>query len=79
MAILGASVSQQSRNHVTGEITGYSEIMRTSHAENLGFSQINRFTYPGNRASDGGMVAWWHGGMVAWWHGAGTGCSELSA
>lgn len=56
LAILGASVSAQSRNHVSGEITGYSEVLLLSHAKNLGISEIRRFTYSGNRLSDGGLI-----------------------
>lgn len=58
IAILGASASAQVKNHKTGEITGYSEVLRlcllaegTVKPENF-----KRFTYPGNRASDGGLL-----------------------
>ncbi len=56
LAILGASVSQQGRNHVTGQVTGYSEALRVSYSEKIGFSEVKQFTYGGNRASDGGLV-----------------------
>ncbi len=56
IAVFGASVSAQARNHKTGEITGYSEVLREDYSAALGASEIRRITYPGNRLSDGGMV-----------------------
>lgn len=56
IAVFGASVSAQARNHKTGEITGYSEVLREDYLTRLGATEIRRITYPGNRLSDGGML-----------------------
>lgn len=53
--IFGASVSAQTRNRKTDEITGYVEILRRDYQEELGFDEIRQVTYPGNRLSDGGL------------------------
>lgn len=56
LAILGASVSAQSKNHVTGLTTGYSQALMENHADQLGITEWQRFTYAGNRLSDGGIA-----------------------
>ncbi len=64
IAIFGASVSAQSFNHATGEVTGYAEVLRREHAAELGAQDIRQITYPGNRMSDGGLVRL--ADVVAW-------------
>jgi len=56
LAILGASVSAQTRDHLTGEINGYAEVIRSSLGHSLDVTEVHQFTYPGSRASDGGVV-----------------------
>lgn len=56
IVIMGASVSAQSTHHGTGQITGYSEVIRLRHQHDLGTSDIHRITYAGNRLSDGGLI-----------------------
>lgn len=56
IVIMGASVSAQSTHHQTGQITGYSEVIRLRHQQDLGTSDIHRITYAGNRLSDGGLI-----------------------
>jgi hypothetical protein len=56
LAFLGASVTAQKINHQTGDITGYAEAFRVNHCLGLGFTDAVNLAYPGNRASDGGMV-----------------------
>lgn len=58
IAVFGASVSAQSTQHQTGEITGYSEVLRLRHQTELGSNSedIARITFPGNRLSDGGLL-----------------------
>jgi len=55
LAILGASVSAQKANYQTGEVTGYQEVLRYE-AGSVGISEVMDCTYPGNRASDGGLI-----------------------
>jgi hypothetical protein len=54
----GASVTGQSRDHSTGQVTGYTEaikdIMPTMSSSNWTFSTK---AYPGNRFSDGALIA----------------------
>ena len=56
LAVFGASVSAQTRHHITKEITGYVEVLRTRYMDALGVSEIRQITYEGNRLSDGGLV-----------------------
>ena len=56
IAILGASVSAQTTNHITGEVTGYAEVLRREYPERMGVTEIRQISYPGNRASDGGII-----------------------
>jgi lysophospholipase L1-like esterase len=56
VAIYGASVSEQTKNHKTGLITGYAEVLRQDHQAELDISEIRQITYAGNRLSDGGLV-----------------------
>lgn len=58
VAVLGASVSAQTRNHKTGEVTGYSEYLRLRLLDEALTTpeDFKLFTYPGNRASDGGLI-----------------------
>lgn len=56
IAVLGASVSAQNINHTTKEPTGYVEVLRREHMQALGAAEIPQITYPGSRASDGGLV-----------------------
>lgn len=56
IAVLGASVSAQNINHTTKEPTGYVEVLRREHMPRLGASEIPQITYPGSRASDGGLL-----------------------
>lgn len=56
LAIFGASVSDQTVHHKTGEVTGYPEVLRREYAQALGVTEIRQITYPGNRLSDGGLV-----------------------
>lgn len=64
IAIFGASVSHQTVNYATGEVTGYAEVLRREHAAELGVTEIRQITYPGNRLSDGGLVRL--ADVVAW-------------
>ncbi|MFE3835619.1 hypothetical protein [Pseudogemmobacter sonorensis] len=56
LAVLGASVSAQSVHHSTGAVTGYTEVLCRDHLADIGASTLRRFTYPGNRLSDGGLA-----------------------
>ncbi len=56
IAVFGASVSHQTTNHATGEVTGYAECLRREHAAALGATAIRQITYPGSRLSDGGLL-----------------------
>lgn len=56
IAVFGASVSHQTKNHTTGAITGYAEALRRDHAAALGAAEIRQITYAGNRLSDGGLL-----------------------
>ncbi len=56
LAIFGASVSLQTRNHVTKEITGYVPVLQRDHQKALGLSVIQQICYEGNRLSDGGLA-----------------------
>lgn len=56
IAVLGASVSAQNINHTTKEPTGYVEVLRREYIQHLGATEIPQITYPGNRASDGGLL-----------------------
>lgn len=64
LAVFGASVSHQTINHITGEVTGYVEVLRREYSARLGVSEIRQITYPGNRLSDGGLVRL--ANVVAW-------------
>jgi hypothetical protein len=56
ITFLGASVTGQKFDHLTGELTGYVEAFRAQHASRLGFSEVITHAWPGNRLSDAGMV-----------------------
>lgn len=56
IVIMGAAASAQSTHHETGQITGYSEVIRLRHQQDLGASGVQRITYAGNRLSDGGLI-----------------------
>ena len=58
IGVLGASLSAQTVNHKTGELTGYVEALRRSYADALGVvpENIQQFAYGGNRLSDAGLI-----------------------
>ena len=58
IAFLGASLSAQTVNHKTGEITGYVEAFRQKYAKTLQINpkDIGQFAYGGNRLSDAGFI-----------------------
>lgn len=56
VAVLGASLSAQTVDHKSGDITGYCEVLRRDHLEQLGITELRQFTYPGNRLSDAGYI-----------------------
>lgn len=56
VAILGASISAQTTNHITGEVTGYSEALHRDYSDPLNITAFRRLSYSGNRVSDGGMI-----------------------
>lgn len=58
IAVLGASLSAQTVNHKSGELTGYVEAFRRSFCKRLGVNPENivQFAYGGNRLSDAGII-----------------------
>lgn len=54
--VFGASVSAQSFNHNTGELTGYVEALKSKSIAGYELNTIERRVYPGNRLSDGGLI-----------------------
>lgn len=58
IAVLGASLSAQTVNHKTGELTGYVEAFRRMSEVELGLPSENiiQFAYGGNRLSDAGLI-----------------------
>ncbi|WP_255454752.1 glycosyltransferase [Parasphingopyxis sp. CP4] len=57
--VFGASLTGQGVRHDSGEALGYVEFLKRKHAANVNSrsANIKRFCYPGNRLSDGGMIA----------------------
>ena len=56
IAVFGASVSAQTIHHTTGDVTGYAEVWRRDHLDQLGADELHQVVYPGNRLSDGGIL-----------------------
>lgn len=58
ICVLGASLSAQTVNHKTGEVTGYVEAFRRKYSADFGVEDngILQFAYGGNRLSDAGLI-----------------------
>jgi lysophospholipase L1-like esterase len=56
IAFLGASVTGQTHDRETGEVTGYVEAFRNDFAGALGFEEVIVHAYSGNRISDAGLI-----------------------
>lgn len=58
IAVLGASLSAQTVNHKTGELTGYVEAFRQRCKKEFALppEQVKQFAYGGNRLSDAGLI-----------------------
>lgn len=58
IAVLGASLSAQTVNHKTDELTGYVEAFRRRCKEELALPPecVKQFAYGGNRLSDAGLI-----------------------
>tara|TARA_Y100001970_G_scaffold122281_1_gene151587 strand:+ start:12398 stop:13492 length:1095 start_codon:yes stop_codon:yes gene_type:complete len=58
IAVLGASLSAQTVNHKTGELTGYVEAFRQRCKKEFALppEQVIQFAYGGNRLSDAGLI-----------------------
>lgn len=56
IAILGSSVSKQTRHHESKAVTGYVQVLRDTYQAGMGISEIRQITYAGNRLSDGGLA-----------------------